>query len=62
VTEDLAEPPATDGSYEGARRLAEWSFLRRTPEQRLQWLIEMLEIGYATGAFKLPQPVATLSK
>ncbi|MEY2855293.1 MAG: hypothetical protein RL030_2425, partial [Pseudomonadota bacterium] len=34
------------GSYEDARRLAEWDFLRKTPEQRLQWLISMLEIRH----------------
>jgi hypothetical protein len=39
-------PPPITGSYEDARRLAEWDFLRKTPEQRLQWLISMLEIRH----------------
>jgi Nucleotidyl transferase AbiEii toxin, Type IV TA system len=51
----IATPPPNSGSFEDARELAEWDFLRRTPEQRLQWLINILKIGYATGAFK-PKP------
>jgi hypothetical protein len=55
---DPHTPPPSIGSFEDARRLAEWDFLRKTPEQRLQWLIEMLDIGYASGAFPRPgQPV-----
>jgi hypothetical protein len=50
------EPPATWGSYEDAARLRKWSFLQRTPEQRLDWLIEMLELAYSTGALKPVQP------
>jgi uncharacterized tellurite resistance protein B-like protein len=50
------EPPAGWGSYEDAERLRQWSFLQKTPEQRLEWLIEMLEIAYATGALKPRRP------
>jgi hypothetical protein len=50
------EPPASWGSYEDAERLRKWSFLQRTPEQRLEWLIEMLELAYSTGALKPVQP------
>jgi hypothetical protein len=49
---DASSPPPTSGSFEDARLLAEWDFLRKTPEQRLQWLVGMLDIGYASGAFK----------
>jgi hypothetical protein len=40
--------------------LRRWSFLQRTPQQRLERLIEMLEIGYASGAIqpRRPQHVA----
>jgi hypothetical protein len=54
TTFDPNTPPPNTGSFEDARRLAEWDFLRKTPEQRLQWLIQMLEIGYASGAFTAP--------
>jgi hypothetical protein len=53
---DPHTPPTGSGSFEDARRLADWDFLRKTPEQRLQWLIALLEIGYASGAFRLPGP------
>jgi hypothetical protein len=54
---DPNTPPPNTGSFEDARRLAEWDFLRKTPEQRLQWLIQMLEVGYASGAFTAPAEV-----
>ena len=50
------EPPVAWGSYEDAERLRKWSFLQRTPEQRLDWLIDMLELAYTTGALKPVQP------
>jgi hypothetical protein len=50
------EPPASWGTYEDAERLRKWAFLQRTPEQRLEWLIEMLELAYSTGALKPVQP------
>jgi hypothetical protein len=55
-------PPPNSGSFEDARRLAEWDFLRKTPEQRLQWLIEMLKIGYASGAFIPPAKLYTTAR
>ncbi len=48
---DPALPPPFSGSFEDARALAEWDFLRKTPEQRLAWLVAMLELGYRSGAF-----------
>lgn len=50
------EPPQGWGSYEDAERLRRWSFLQRTPEQRLEWLIQALEIAYASGALKPKRP------
>jgi hypothetical protein len=49
-------PPASSGSFNDAEALRQWAFLRRTPAERLAWLIEMLEIAYRTGAIKLPHP------
>lgn len=51
-------PPAAWGSFEDAEALRRWAFLRRTPAQRLAWLVEMLEIAYRTGALKPRGPVA----
>lgn len=34
------------GSYEDAVTLRRWSFLQRTPTQRLEWLVSMLRIAY----------------
>lgn len=47
------------GTYEDAEKLRQWSFLQRTPQQRLNWLIEALTIAYARGALKPRQPVGT---
>ena len=51
-----ASPPVERGGWEDSDRLRRWSFARRTPEQRLNWLVEMLDIAYQTGAIK-PRPV-----
>ena len=50
------EPPPATGTYADAERLRAWSFLQRTPEQRLEWLIDMLELAYSSGALKPRQP------
>jgi hypothetical protein len=52
----VSEPPPGRGSFDDAEALRHWSFLQRTPEQRLEWLIEMLEIGYASGAIRPRHP------
>lgn len=49
-------PPPSWGSFNDAKALRQWAFLRRTPAERLAWLIEMLEIAYRTGAIKAPHP------
>jgi len=46
------EPPAGHGSYEDAEALRKWAFLRRTPAERLAWLVEALELAYRSGALK----------
>ena len=48
--------PEAWGTWEDAERLRRWAFLQKTPEQRLAWLVEMLEIAYATGALKPRHP------
>lgn len=55
---DDPKPPVLDGGWEAAERLRRWAFLQRTPEQRLAWLVEMLEIAYQTGAIRYRGPGA----
>jgi hypothetical protein len=45
-------PPPSWGSYDDAEALRRWSFLKRTPEQRLRWLQSALELAYRSGALK----------
>jgi hypothetical protein len=40
------------GSWQDAEKLRRWSFLQRTPEQRLQWLVEALTVAYQSGALR----------
>jgi len=44
------------GTYADAERLRKWSFMQRTPQQRLDWLIEVLQIAYQRGAIRPRQP------
>jgi hypothetical protein len=40
------------GGWRDAEELRKWSFLRRTPQQRLEWLVQALEIAYQSGALR----------
>jgi hypothetical protein len=40
------------GSWQDAEELRQWSFLQRTPEQRLDWLVQALTIAYQSGALR----------
>jgi hypothetical protein len=40
------------GSWKDAEDLRKWSFLQRTPQQRLDWLVEALTVAYQCGALK----------
>jgi hypothetical protein len=40
------------GSWQDAEKLRQWSFLQRTPEQRLDWLVQALSIAYQSGALR----------
>ena len=42
------------GSWQDAEALRKWAFLRRTPQQRLDWLVEALAIAYQSGALSPP--------
>jgi hypothetical protein len=44
------------GSWQDAETLRRWSFLQRTPQQRLDWLVQALTIAYECGALKQPTP------
>jgi hypothetical protein len=48
--------PQAWGSWEDAETLRRWSFQRRTPEQRLAWLVAALELAYQSGAIKPRRP------
>ncbi len=53
MADDAVAPPVkTFGSWEDAERLRKWSFLQRTPQQRLDWLIEALSVAYQSGALE----------
>jgi hypothetical protein len=57
VTEfDPQSIPQAWGTYDDAERLRRWAFLRKSPAERLAWMVEMLEIAYATGARQPRQP------
>lgn len=47
-----AKPKERWGTWEDAEYWRKESFLRMTPAQRLEWLEEMLDLAYATGALK----------
>ena len=51
---DLESPPAGFGSYRDAEELQKWSFWRRTPQQRLDWVVAALTIKYEVQS--LPGP------
>jgi len=48
---DPSEPSGRwDASWDGVRKQTRESILAATPEQRLAWLEEVLELAYRTGA------------
>lgn len=47
---DPNELPSAWGTFEDAEALRRWSFMRRTPEQRLNWLVAALELANQSGA------------
>jgi hypothetical protein len=40
-------------TWDDADWLRRWTFLQRTPQQRLAWLVQVLETAYQCGAKKL---------
>lgn len=59
---DGDERPEGWGSFEDAEALRRWSFLQRTPEQRLAWLVAALELAHRSGALEPRRPVKTKSE
>jgi hypothetical protein len=49
---ELKAPPPIFGSWKDAENLRKWSFLQRTPQQRLDWLVQALTIAYQCGALE----------
>lgn len=52
----VAEPAERWGTFEDAEFWRKEEFLRRSPAQRLDWLREMLELAYRSGAIKPYEP------
>jgi hypothetical protein len=55
-SDDLTHKPPSFGSWQDAENLRQWSFLQRTPQQRLDWLVQALTIAYECGAMKSKSP------
>jgi hypothetical protein len=55
-----APVPVKFGSWDDAEALRRWSFQRRSPEQRLAWLIAALKIAYGSGALRALGPPAPM--
>ena len=53
---DAEREPSAWGAWEDAVALRQWSFARRTPEQRLAWLVSALQLAYQSGAIKPRRP------
>jgi hypothetical protein len=51
-SEEPTTPMPNFGSWKDAEDLRKWSFLQRTPQQRLDWLVEALTVAYQCGALK----------
>ena len=60
IRDETTPPTGTFGSWQDAEELRKWSFLRRTPQQRLDWLVQALCIAYQSGALKLPAGPGTI--
>jgi hypothetical protein len=54
MSRDCDKLPESWGTYQDSDTVRRLAFRRLTPAQRLQWLVEMLEIAYRTGALKPP--------
>jgi hypothetical protein len=52
MSDKATHSPAQFGGWSDAEELRKWSFLQRTPQQRLDWLVQALGIAYQTGAVK----------
>jgi hypothetical protein len=55
------EIPVAWGSWEDAEALQRWTFIRKTAEQRLDWLMSMLRVAHESGAIKSDNGVAANS-
>jgi hypothetical protein len=50
MDKDEAPPIKSFGRWTDAETLRRWSFLRRTPQQRLDWLVAALTVAYEAAA------------
>jgi hypothetical protein len=49
-TDEKKTSPPNFGSWQDAEDLRKWAFLQRSPQQRLDWLVQALTIAYECGA------------
>jgi hypothetical protein len=56
-TDEEASAPTGWGTWDDAEVLRRWSFERRTPEQRLDWLRSALALAYQSGAITPRRPM-----
>jgi hypothetical protein len=52
--EEPKQPAPKFGSWKDAEELRKWAFLQRTPQQRLDWLVQALTLAYESGALASP--------
>jgi len=56
VTNENELPPPGFGDWRDAEALRRWSFARRTPQQRLDWLVAALTMKYEAAEVRAAQP------
>jgi hypothetical protein len=52
IPEEKNTSPPNFGSWQEAEDLRKWSFLQRSPQQRLDWLVQALSLAYECGALE----------
>jgi hypothetical protein len=58
IPDEKNTSPPNFGSWQEAEDLRKWSFLQRSPQQRLDWLVQALAIAYECGALQIGPKIA----
>jgi hypothetical protein len=56
IQDQAARPARAFGTWDDAEQLRRWAFLQRTPQQRLDWLIQALKLAHQSGAIEARPP------